>query len=84
MAHNRTRKGTPVTLEELHERVKKLEARAQADLKANLVSRTWWETHAGRFENDPVFDEIVRLGRQQRFADRSPGHRRKRSAGSRH
>lgn len=26
----------------------------------------WWVTEAGRFANDPVFDEIVRLGREYR------------------
>ena len=26
----------------------------------------WWERVAGRFENDPAFDEIVRLGREYR------------------
>jgi hypothetical protein len=26
----------------------------------------WWKTGAGRFANDPVFDEIVRLGREYR------------------
>jgi hypothetical protein len=29
-------------------------------------SPQWWHEHAGRFENDPVFDEIVRLGRNAR------------------
>ena len=28
--------------------------------------RPWWERIAGRFENDPAFDEIVRLGREYR------------------
>lgn len=26
----------------------------------------WWRVDAGRFANDPVFDEIVRLGREYR------------------
>jgi hypothetical protein len=26
----------------------------------------WWVTTAGRFKDDPVFDEIVRLGREYR------------------
>jgi hypothetical protein len=29
-------------------------------------SPQWWHEHAGRFEGDSVFDQIVRLGRQQR------------------
>jgi hypothetical protein len=28
--------------------------------------RRWWIEDAGRFANDPIFDEIVRLGRQHR------------------
>jgi hypothetical protein len=30
------------------------------------ASEPWWERIAGRFENDPVFDEIVRLGKEYR------------------
>jgi hypothetical protein len=29
-------------------------------------SPQWWHDNAGRFENDPVFNEIARLGRQSR------------------
>ncbi len=29
----------------------------------------WYLKHAGRFANDPDFDEIVRLGREIRKAD---------------
>ncbi len=28
--------------------------------------RPWWREEAGRFKDDPVFDEIVRLGRKYR------------------
>jgi hypothetical protein len=28
--------------------------------------RHWWHEDAGRFADDPVFDEIVRLGREYR------------------
>jgi hypothetical protein len=35
--------------------------------------RPWWERIAGRFENDPAFDEIVRLGREYRDSLRSEG-----------
>lgn len=33
--------------------------------------RPWWERIAGRFENDPAFDDIVRLGREYRDSLRS-------------
>jgi len=32
--------------------------------------RPWWERITGRFANDPVFEEIIRLGRKIRRADR--------------
>ena len=40
--------------------------------------RRWYVTHAGRFANDPVFDEIVRLGAQYRASQR-PSSRGKRA-----
>ena len=33
-------------------------------------SRRWWVDDAGRFAGDRVFDEIVRLGREYREAQR--------------
>ena len=36
--------------------------------------RRWWRAGAGRFAKDPVFDEIVRLGREYRESLR-PGRR---------
>lgn len=39
----------------------------------------WWIDDAGRFANDPVFDEIVRLGREYRESLR-PKPRRRRKA----
>jgi hypothetical protein len=40
-------------------------AKAKLDQKAPPTGK-WWVDHAGRFANDPVFDEIVRLGREYR------------------
>ena len=41
------------------------------------VSRKWYRSHAGRFAGDPVFDEIVKLGRTYRKAQRPrPGSKR--------
>ena len=59
-----------MTLEELTKRVEVLEA-ALAELRAKQVpttngQRPWWEAEVGRFANDPVFDEVVRLGREYR------------------
>jgi hypothetical protein len=57
-----------MTIAELEERllalekaVKNLQARPAAE-----ASKPWWIRTAGRFANDPVFDEIVRLGREYR------------------
>jgi hypothetical protein len=35
-------------------------------VRTDSPSRKWWVDSAGRFANDPVFDEIVRLGQQYR------------------
>jgi hypothetical protein len=37
---------------------------------ADRFSEPWWERIAGRFENDPVFDEVVRLGKEYRESQR--------------
>jgi hypothetical protein len=39
----------------------------------------WWIDGAGRFANDPVFDEIVRLGREYRESLRPKPRRRRKS-----
>ena len=63
-----------MTIEELTKRGEALEA-ALAELRAKQVpapngQRPWWEENVGRFANDPVFDEIVRLGREYRESQR--------------
>lgn len=40
---------------------------------AGQSDRPWWERIAGKFENDPAFDEIVRLGREYRNSLRPEG-----------
>ena len=62
-------------LQLLQQRVRQLEndvslLKSQA---ADRSSQPWWERISGRFENDPVFDEIVRLGREYREAQRPEG-----------
>jgi hypothetical protein len=63
-----------MTVAELTKRVEALEA-ALAELRAKqepapALQRAWWREDAGRFANDPVFDEIVRLGREYREGQR--------------
>ncbi len=66
-----------MTSQQLEERSQQLEARVAA-LKAELAQikqllssgtqekKPWWEQIAGSFENDPNFDEAVRLGQEWR------------------
>jgi len=56
-----------MTLVQIERRVKALEQRvARLAKSGSKVNRAWYRTHAGRFASDPVFDEIVRLGRAYR------------------
>lgn len=53
-------------LQVLLKRVEQLE-RDVCALKTNAAQELpWWERIAGRFENDPTYDEIIRLGREYR------------------
>lgn len=59
-----------MTLAELEKRLTALE-RTVAALVGNgpptpQTQFHWWRDGAGRFANDPVFDEIVRLGKEYR------------------
>jgi hypothetical protein len=57
-----------MTVAQIEDRLQKVE-RAVDDLTRIIEARPvkgWHRTQAGRFANDPVFDEIVRLGRQYR------------------
>ena len=59
-------------MESLEARVKALETEV-AELK-KLLSGTkqapWWELVAGKFANDPIYDEAMRLGREYRESQR--------------
>jgi hypothetical protein len=58
-----------MTLKELEARVAALEnevGQLRERLPTAAGQRHWWHDEAGRFENDPVFDEIVRLGKEYR------------------
>jgi hypothetical protein len=68
-----------MSLKELELRLAALEAEVR-DLKAgpqhpDKADPKWVLAHAGRFENDPGFDEIVRLGREYRESTR-PGRKK--------
>jgi hypothetical protein len=56
-----------VRLVALEKVVSTLQARVE---QASGPGRHWWHEEAGRFANDPVFDEIVRLGREYRESQR--------------
>jgi len=53
----------------LERRVAALEAEL-ASLKSKLEglspSKPWWERIAGTFENDPIYEKAMKLGRQYR------------------
>lgn len=50
-------------LEKLEEVVSQLQSQAS---KSSSDKQRWWVNDAGRFADDPVFDEIVELGREYR------------------
>jgi hypothetical protein len=63
-------------LSALEKKVEELQARV---LPSPAAQRNWWRDDAGRFADDPVFDEIVRLGRQYRES-LHPDRRKKKAA----
>lgn len=62
------------TARSIEDRVSALE-REMAELNGNLVRErkegSWIEKITGRFKDDPVIDEIVRLGAEIRRAERT-------------
>jgi hypothetical protein len=73
----------PMTLKELEARVAALEkeiAQLREKQPNPAKKEPWWIAEAGHFANDPVFDEIIRLGKEYRDSLR-PG-RQKRKAKS--
>jgi hypothetical protein len=71
-----------MTMTEMEQRLATLEVEVQlikeASSQPNKADPKWVLAHAGRFQDDPGFDEIARLGREYRESQR-PGH--KKSAG---
>lgn len=61
-------------LSQIEERLRRVEAEL-AELKQSKQREDavpWYRKIAGQFDNDPVFDEIVRLGKEIRDSERSP------------
>ena len=56
----------------LEERLDRLEREVRlirsALSKTEEEARPWWESLAGKFKDDPLFDEIVKAGRKYRIA----------------
>ncbi|HEX4054257.1 MAG TPA: hypothetical protein VHX86_08330 [Tepidisphaeraceae bacterium] len=70
-------------IDEMNERLKELKGEFEKYVQSQKCSPRWWQDHAGRFEKDPLFDEIARLGRRERFAERSRARKLERTrAGS--
>jgi hypothetical protein len=68
-----------MTVAQLAERLTALEKSVE-ELKAQVARSTesrgrWWRESAGWFANDPVFEEIVRLGSEYRESLR-PGRKK--------
>jgi hypothetical protein len=75
MTLKRAGRSAKLTLKQLHERLQVLER----DRAARVPSPRWWADHAGRFKDDPAFEEIVRLGRQYRAKQNREALRGKRA-----
>ena len=74
-----------MTVKSLEKRIAAMEVEVQA-LKRQLSNRApdrpstrSWLDDAGRFKDDPVFDEIVRLGREYRESQRPVTKKRKKA-----
>jgi hypothetical protein len=67
-----------MTLTQVEHRVKALERTvrwlSQSRLSARTTERKWYRTYAGRFAQDPEFDEIVKLGQSYRESLRPAAH----------
>jgi hypothetical protein len=61
-----------MTLDQIEERINVLEKTVKVLANAKVDGRNWYRTHAGRFAKDPVFEEIVKLGRAYRKSQVPP------------
>lgn len=53
----------------LEERIARLEAEVAVLKRPEVATSPWWETVAGTFENDAMFDEAMNLGAEYRRSD---------------
>ena len=60
-------------LERLETEVNEIKAMLQAQQEPK---KPWWETVVGSFADDPVYDEIIKLGLEVREKDREKARRR--------
>ena len=69
-----------MSIAEIERRLNTLEQTVE-ELKSTVArgtpARRWWVEDAGRFADDPLFDEIVRRGKEYRQSLRPPARRRK-------
>ena len=64
-----------MTLMQVEKRVKALERAMRRLIRSkSVIDQNWYRSHAGRFANDPDFDEIVTLGRAYRQSQGRAGH----------
>ena len=71
-----------MTMAQLEQRLLTLEQtvqRLQAQIDRAASGRRWWVEAAGRFADDPIFEEIVRLGHQYRESLRPKTRKGKRA-----
>ncbi len=67
-----------MTLIQIERRVRALEQTVEQMAQSKpSPGRDWYRTHAGRFAGDPVFAEIVKLGRAYRKSLRPSRHRKR-------
>ena len=64
----------------LEKRMAELErevAALRTKLEALSGTKPWWERIAGTFQNDPIYEQAMRLGRKYRRAQRPNGARKR-------
>lgn len=69
----------PARLEKRVAAIEEELARLKSQVERADASKPWWERIAGTFQDDPVYEKAMKLGRQYRRAQRrSPGPRKRR------
>ena len=65
-----------MTLSQMEKRLQALEQTVQALKQPKPQPGSWWVEQAGKFANDPVYDEIVRRGKAYRQSQRPKPRKR--------